>query len=173
MSVHVERIWVGRAVLAGAAAVSVNLSLSALRVEHDAPLVALLVVTAVAAGVLVLGSLEAYAQTPWTVARADAQPDPGEDARTRMFRHQIEVHQSSHDADDAVLWAIADLARRRLHQVHGMRSADDPARTQQLLGPLLSDLVPDDRRRHRPPEQQRRRYTVAQLGDLVRRVEEL
>ncbi len=173
MNLHVERVWVGRAILAVVAAVSVNLSLSAVQVEHDAPLVALLVATIVAAGVVILTSLDAYARMPWTVPRPDARPDPGEDVRTRMFRHQIEVHETSHDADDAVLWQIADLAKRRLRQVHGIRYADDPAHAQRLLGPLLSDLVSRGRREHYQPDHRHKRYSVSELGEVVRRIEEL
>lgn len=173
MTVHVERVWLGRAVIAVVAAVSVNLSLSVLEIEHDAPLVALLVATAVAAGVLMLASVDAYARMPWTAPRPDARPSPGEDVRTQMFRHQIEVHETSHDADDAVLWQMADLAKRRLRQVHGIRYSDDPLRAQQLLGPLLSDLVSRDRREHYRPDHRHQRYSVAELGDVVRRIEEL
>lgn len=171
MKVHAERVWVGRAMLAIAAAVSVNLSLSALRVEHDAPMVALLAATTVAAGVLSLAALEAHTQMPWTAPRPDARPNPGEDIRTMTFRHLIEVHETSHRADDAVLRQIADLAKRRLRQVHGIRYSDDPVRAQQLLGPVLSELVCRDRRQR--PDHRHRRYTVAELGDMVRRIEEL
>lgn len=173
MSVHAERVWVGRAILAVVAAVSVNLSLSALQVEHDAPMVALLVATTVAVVVVTLEAVGSFARMPWTAPRADAQPHPGEDVRTQTFRHLVEAHETSHHADDAVLWQIADLAKRRLRQVHGIRYADDPARAQQLLGPILSDLVSRDRRQRYQPGQRHRRYTVAQLGELVARIEEL
>ena len=53
-----------------------------------------------------------------------------------MFRHMVEAHQGSKDADDTVLWQIADLAKRRLRQVHGLGYADDPGRATELLGPL-------------------------------------
>ena len=52
MRVHADRVWVGRVVLAAAAALAVNLALAAMEVEHDAPLVALLTVATIAAGVL-------------------------------------------------------------------------------------------------------------------------
>ena len=52
-----------------------------------------------------------------------------------MFRHMIEAHEASREADDTVLWQIADLAKRRLRQVHGLRYADDPGRATELLGP--------------------------------------
>ena len=173
MRVRPERVWVGRAILAIAAAVSVNLSLSALQVEHDAPMISLLVATTVAAVVLTLEAIDSFSRMPWTAPRPDARPHPGEDVRTQMFRHLVEVHETSHDADDAVLWQIADLAKRRLRQVHGIRYADDPARARELLGPLLSDLVARDRRQRYQPDQHHRRHTVAQLGDLVGRIEEL
>ena len=171
MRLHVQRVWVGRAIVAILDAATVNVVLSALQIEHDAPLVALLAATAVAAGFLTLEAMGADAWSPWTAPRPDARPDPGEDVRTATFRHLIEVHQTSRDSDDAVLWQIAELARRRLRQVHGLRYADDPARASELLGPLLAELVSRDRRHrhdHRP-----QRYTIAQLGDLVRRIEQL
>ena len=141
------------------------MALSALRIEHDAPLVALLAATTVAAGVLALEALGRHARRPWTAPRPDARPDPGEDTRTAMFRHLVEAHETSREADDAVLWQIADLARRRLRQVHGFRYADDPARANELLGPLLADLVSRDRRHRYEPGRRHPRYTVAELGD--------
>ena len=173
MRLPVQRVWVGRAIIAILAAVTVNLSLSALQIEHDAPLIALLAATTVAATTLALEAIDAYARRPWTAPRPDAGPDPGEDVRTATFRHLVEVHETSHDADDAVLWQIADLAQRRLRQVHGFRYAEDPARATELLGPLLSDLVSRDRRQRYEPDHRHHRYTVAELGDLVRRIEEL
>jgi hypothetical protein len=167
------RAWVGRAMVAIASAITVNLSLSALRIDHDAPLIALLAATTVAAGVLALEVIDSYSRLPWTSPRSDARPDPGEDLRTATFRHLIEVHETSRVADDAVLWQIADLAKRRLRQVHGIRYADDPARVTELLGPFLTDLVSRDRRHRYQPDHRHPRYTVAQLGDLVRRIEDL
>jgi hypothetical protein len=167
------KIWIGRVILAAASAVSVNLGLSALEVEHDAPMVALLTVATFAAGVLALESLEAQTQLPWTAPRPDARPHPGEDTRTAMFRHMIEAHEGSKDADDTVLWQIADLAKRRLRQVHGIRYADDPGRATALLGPQLADLVSRDRRHRYQPGRRRRRYSVEELGQLVQRVEQL
>jgi len=173
MSVSVPRVWVGRAIVALLAAFTVNLSLTVLEIDHDAPLVALLAAATVAVGVLTLEALDAQVHLPWTAPRPDARPNPGEDIRTMMYRHLVEVHETSRDADDAVLWQIADLARRRLRQVHGIRYADDPERVTELLGPLLSDLVSRDRRHRYLPDHRHERYSVAQLGDLVRRIEEL
>ena len=173
MTARLSPVWVARAVVAIAAAVAVNVGLTALHVDHDAPLVALLAATAVAAGVLAMESIEAFTRLPWTAPRPDARPDPGEDTRTAMFRHVIEAHETSHDADDAVLWQLADLAARRLRQLHGIRYADDPERATELLGPLLSDLVSRDRRHRYDPGHRHHRYTVAQLGELVQRIEAL
>ena len=173
MRAHPTRVWVGRAILAAASAVSVNLALSALQVQHDAPMVALLAVATFAAAVLALESLEAYTPPPWTAPRPDTRPHPGEDTRTAMFRHMVEAHQGSKDADDTVLWQIADLAKRRLRQVHGLGYADDPERVTELLGPLLADLVSRDRRSRYQPGRRQRRYSVDELGELVERVERL
>ncbi len=173
MRPRLSRGWVGRALVAVVSAITVNLSLSALTIDHDAPLVALIAATTVAAGALALEAMDAYTSLPWTAPRPDARPDPGEDLRTATFRHLIEVHETSRVADDAVLWQIADLAKRRLRQVHGIRYADDPDRVTELFGPFLADLVSRDRRNRYQPDQRHPRYTVAQLGDLVRRIEEL
>jgi hypothetical protein len=173
MRTHPTRVWVARAVLAAAAAVSVDLGMSAVEVDHDAPMVALLVVTTFAAGFLALESLEAHTQLPWTAPRPDAHPHPGEDTRTAMYRHMIEAHEGSRDADDTVLWQVADLAKRRLRQVHGLRYADDPGRATELLGPILADLVSRDRRSRYQPGGRHRRFSVDELGELVQRVERL
>ena len=173
MRVHANRVWVGRVVLAGAAALAVNLVLAAMEVEHDAPLVALLTVATTAAGVLALESLEAHTRLTWTAPRPDARPHPGEDTRTAMFRQLIEVHEASREADDTVLWQIADLAKRRLRQVHGIRYADDPVRATELLGQPLADLVALDRRSRYQPGRRHHRYTLDELGELVLKVERL
>ena len=59
-----------------------------------------------------------------------------------MYRHLIEAHETSREADDTVLWQMADLASRRLRQVHGIRYADDPDRATELLGPVLAGGSP-------------------------------
>jgi hypothetical protein len=151
----------------------VNLSLSALEIEHDTTIVALLVLTAAAVALLAMETLDAATRPEWTHRRSDAKPDPGEDTRTAMFRHLVEAHQTSHQADDAVLWQLADLASRRLRQVHGLRYADDPARVTELLGPRLADLVSRDRRHRYDPTHHHRRYTADELGDLLTRIERL
>ena len=173
MKAHVTRVWAGWTILAAAAAVAVNLGLSAVQVEHDAPMVALLTVATFAAGVLALETLGAHTQLPWSAPRPDARPNPGEDTRTAMFRHMVEAHQGSKDVDDTVLWQIANLAKRRLRQVHGIGYADDPGRATELLGPLLTDLVARDRRSRYQPGRRQRRYSVDELGELLQRVERL
>jgi hypothetical protein len=173
MRVHANRVWVGRVVMAVAAALAVNVALAAMEVEHDAPLVALLTVAIIAAGVLALESLEAHRPLTWTAPRPDARPHPGEDTRTAMFRQLIEVHEASREADDTVLWQISDLAKRRLRQVHGIRYADDPVRATELLGPTLAQLVALDRRHRYQPGRRHHRYTLDELGELVLRVERL
>jgi hypothetical protein len=173
VTARTTRLWAGRLILAAAAALTVDLALSAMEVEHDAPMVALLTVATIAAGVLALESLEAHMALPWTAPRPDARAHPGEDTRTAMFRQMIEVHEGTRQADDAVLWQIADLAKRRLRQVHGIRYADDPGRATELLGPALADLVSRDRRQRYQPGRRHRRYSVDELGELVARVERL
>jgi hypothetical protein len=169
----VTRTWVARAVLAVVAALVVNLALSELGLEHDAPLVALLVVTSVAAGVLALQALESQTRLQWLAPNPAARADPGEDVGTSAFRHLVEAHETSRQVDDAVLWQIADLAARRLRQVHGLRWADDPARVTELVGPFLAELLSRDRRHRYQPDQRHHRYTVAELGELVGRIEAL
>ena len=173
MRMRLSSAWVGRIVVAVIAAVATNLVLSGLQVDHDSQLVALLAATTVAVGVLALESMDAHARLVWRAPRSDRRPDPGEDTRTAMYRHVIEAHQTSRDADDTVLWQIADLANRRLRQVHGFRHAEDPQRAEELLGPRLAELVSRDRRHRYQPDHRHHRYPVDQLGDLVRRIEQL
>lgn len=173
MSVRTGLTWVARGMVALAAAATVDLSLAALEVEHDAPLVALLVVTGAAAALLAIEALDAPVRLPWTVPRADARPESGEDTRTTMLRHLVEAHQAAREADDTVLWQIADLAARRLLQVHDLRWSEDPERALALLGPTLADLVSRDRRHRYEPDQRHRRYSTGELGELVKQVEQL
>ena len=168
-----RRQWVGRVVVALLAAVGVNAALSGLSVRHDTTLVALLTATTVAAGVLALEALDAATRIPWMARRQDARPDRGEDTRTAMYRHVVEAHLTSRQADDAVVWQLADLARQRLRQVHGFRPEDDPARTEELLGPRLAEWMTHDRRHRYTPGERHPRYTVAVLDDVVRRIEAL
>ena len=140
------RVWVGRLLIAVVLASATNVVLSGLEVEHDGPLVALLAAGTVAAAVLALAALETGARVPWLAPRRDVRPDPGEDARTAMFRHLVDAHETSREADDAVLWQLAELAARRLRQLHGLRYADDPERVTELVGPVLGELLSHDRR---------------------------
>lgn len=165
--------WIGRAVVAAAVALVLNLALSSLGYEHDTALVALLVVTCVAAGVLTFEALEAHTQFSWIAPGPAARSDPGEDLGTASLRHLIEVHQTSWDTEDAIVWQIAGLAERRLRQVHDLSFADDPDRVRELLGPHLAELVSRDRRHRSLQDQQNPRYTLGQLGELVRRIEDL
>jgi hypothetical protein len=170
---RISGAWVGRAVVAVLLAVFLNAILDALSVDHDESLVALLALASVAAGALTMAALETETRTAWTVRRSDALPSTGEDTRTAMYRHVIEVHLTSQDADDAIVWQVADLAKHRLRQLHGLRFEESPERVTELLGPVLAEWVSHDRRHRYVPGARHRRYTVAQLGDAVRRIEEL
>ena len=166
------RAWTGRFVVALLVVAGLNLALFELDIEHDVALVSLLVLTTVAAGVLTLEALDAPSRLPWSMPRQDARPHQGEDTRTATYRHVIEAHLTSRDVDDAIVWQVADLASRRLRQVHGLRYADDPVRATELLGPQLAEWVSHDRR-HRYRSGPGGRLTVEQLGVVVRRIEEL
>ena len=168
------RAWLARLLVALLLAAGVNVALASLGVEHDVALIGLVSLTAVAAGVLALETVDAATRVQWGVQRADVQPGDGEDTRTAMYRHVIDVHRTSREADDAIVWQIADLATSRLRQLHGFRPAEDPARTHELLGPQLAEWVSHDRRHRYDPEHRvHHRYSVAELGDAVRRIEEL
>jgi hypothetical protein len=167
------RTWLALLVVASVLAVVVNLSLTGLEVDHDAPLIALLVAASVTTVALTLAALETITRVPWLATRADSRPGTGEDTRTATFRRLVEIHETSRDADDAVLWQLAELARRRLRQVHGIRYADDPARVTELLGPVLADLLSRDRRHRYTPEVRHERHSVASLAGLVGRIEDL
>jgi hypothetical protein len=166
-------VWIVRGVMAALLAIGTNATLSASSVEHDPALVALLVVAVVAAFVLAMTALESDARIGWTVRRSDARPDTGEDTRTATYRHVIEVHLTSMDADNTVVWRIADLAKVRLRQQHGVRPQESPGRTAELVGPVLAEWMSHDRRHRYLPDAPHRRYSVAELGEVVRRIEEL
>jgi hypothetical protein len=167
------RAWIGRGVMAVLLALATNAVLSGLSVEHDEALVALLAVATVAAVVLALSALDSDTRFAWTIRRPDARLEGGEDTRTAMYRHVIEAHLTSQDADDAIVWQIADLAKHRLRQLHGLRSDESPEETNELLGPVLGEWVSHDRRHRYVPGARHHRYSVGELGDVVRRIEEL
>ena len=173
MGASVTRLWGGRAVVALLVALAVNATLSALSVRHDAVLVTLLAFAAVAVLVLCLEALDSNPPIAWTVYRGDAAPESGEDTRTAMFRHVVEAHQSSHDPDDAIVWQIADLARQRLRQLHGLRYDVSPEQVTELVGPTLAEWLSHDRRHRFVPGVPHQRYSLDQLGEAVRRIEEL
>ena len=167
------REWIGPALVALLSASGLNSALSLLAVAHQPWLVALLVCAVVATGWLLLCALDAGERLPWTRPRPDAEPDRGEDTRTAMYRHVIEVHFSSHDRDETVVWQLADLAARRLRQVHGFSHVDDPARATALLGEPLAGWVALDRRDRYRPDHRYPRHTLAELADVVSRIERL
>jgi hypothetical protein len=167
------RVWAGRAVVALLIALATNAMLTELSVEHDAALVALLVFATVAAVVLALEALDSSTRTGWVIRRGDARPESGEDTRTSMYRHVVEMHLSSHDADDAIVWQIADLARQRVRQLHGLRYEESPAEVAALVGEPLAEWLSHDKRHRYLPDVRHRRYSVEELGDAVRRIEEL
>jgi hypothetical protein len=167
------RAWAGRATVALVLALVANAILSELAVEHDAALVTLLAFATVAALVLSLEALDSSTRTGWTVRRGDARPESGEDTRTAMYRHVVEVHLSSRDADDAIIWQVADLARQRLRQLHGLRYEDSPLEVAALVGEPLAEWLSHDRRHRYAPGVRHQRYSVDQLAEAMRRVEEL
>lgn len=167
------RTWIGPALLALLSACGVSSALSLLDVAHNPWLVALLACAVVASGTLLLTGLESGGPPAWTAPRSDATSTPGEDTRTTMYRHVIEVHFSSHDHDDTVVWQIADLAARRLRQVHGIRFADDPGRATELLGTRLAGWVSLGRRERYQPDHRHPRHTLDELTDAVSRIERL
>ena len=167
------RAWVGRAVAALVLALAANATLSALTVRHDAALITLLAFATVAAVVLSLEALDSSTRFAWTVFRGDARPESGEDTRTTMFRHVVEAHQTSRDADDAIIWQITDLARQRLRQLHGLRYEESPEQVSELVGPTLAVWLSHDRRHRYLPGARHTRYSLEQLGEVVRRIEEL
>jgi hypothetical protein len=168
-----SRVWWGRAGYAVATALLVNFVLSRLGVDHDPALIALLAAATVAVGAMTVEAFVASAHLPWTSSRDPSRLDTGEDTRTLMYRRVVEAHLTSHDADDAVVWQLADLAARRLRQVYGLRYADDPERVTRMLGPLLADWVSHDRRHRYRPDHRHTRYTTDQLNEVLNRIEAL
>lgn len=170
---RIAREWLGPALVALLAAAGINSALSLLEVRHQPWLVAVLVCAVVSTGWLLLTALDAGERLPWTRPRSDAEPDRGEDTRTAMYRHVIEVHFSSHDRDETVVWQLADLAARRLRQVHGFSWSDDPARARALLGEPLAGWVAVDRRERYRPDHRYPRHTLEELTEAVSRIERL
>lgn len=168
-----RRVWWGRAGYAMAGALVVNFGLSRLEVDHDPALIALIAAASVGVGAMAIEAFVAGAHRPWTSSHDASRPDTGEDTRTLMYRRVVEAHLTSHDADDAVVWQLADLAARRLRQVHGLRYADDPERATELLGPLLADWVSHDRRSRYRPDHRHTRYSPDQLNEVLGRIEAL
>ena len=167
------RAWIGRGVVAVLLAVAANAVLSVLAIEHDAALVALLAVSTVVVVLLTLAALDANTQTGWTITRGPARLETGEDTRTAMYRHVVDVHLTSLDADDTIVWQIADLGRQRVRQLHGKWYDESPEQLIEMLGPQLADWVTRDRRHRYEPDTRHQRYSVRQLGEVVRRIEEL
>ncbi|MEO5653631.1 MAG: hypothetical protein ABIN79_06960 [Marmoricola sp.] len=169
----VRRTWIGVAVAALLVALAVNGALVVLDREHDATLITLLTLATVVTGLLLVVGTDLHERHPWSTRRNDADPDPGEDTRTAMYRHTIEVHLTSRNHDDAVVWRLADLAAQRMRQLHGLRYSEDPARATALLGQPLAGWVATERRQRYHSEHRHRRYTVAQLSEVVHQIEQL
>jgi hypothetical protein len=169
----IRRVWWGRVAYAVVTALVINFALWRLEVDHDPALISLLAAATVAVGAMAVEAFVAGAHIPWTSSHDSSRVDTGEDTRTLMYRRVVEAHFTAHDADDAVVWQLADLAARRLRQVHGLRYADDPERATRLLGPLLADWVSHDRRHRYRPDHRHTRYTRDQLNEVLSRIEAL
>ena len=170
-----SRTWAFRLAAALVAALVVNLFLAViLEADHDVVVITLLALGVVAVGAVTVDALETSTQVSWSTPRTTPPLHGGEDARTTMYRQLVEAHLTARQADNDVLWQIAGLARQRLRQVHGFRYEDDPARAAALLGPELAGWMSQDRRhRYDPAGHRHVRYTAAQLGEALRRIEEL
>lgn len=167
------RTWSTPLVVALAGAAAVNLGLSALGVEHDPLLIAVLALAVAALLLVVVEVLDPRPPLTWLARLPNERADTGEDSHTEELRWLVEAHVASQGADDAVLWKLADLASRRMRQVHGVSWADDPRRTTELLGPQLAEWVSHDRRHRYDPAHHRHRHSLAQLGEVLRRIEDL
>lgn len=167
------RTWLIRLGLALAIAALVNAFLSLiLEADHDVVLIALLAVSVTAVGAVTFDALETSTHVTWSTPQTTAPLHAGEDARTTMHRQLIEAHLTSRHADNDVLWAIAGLANQRLRQVHGFAYQDDPERAAALLGSQLAEWCSHDRRHRYDPSHHRPvRYSAAQLGEALRRIE--
>lgn len=163
----------GTAAIALVASLVVNGALVVLDVAHDTVLITVLALATAATGVLLVRGADAQDRPSWTTLRPDARADLGEDTRTATHRHVIEAHLTARVPDDAVIWLLADLAAVRLRQVHGIQYADDPQRVTELLGPRLAGWMSVGRRQRYRPEQRHRRYSVAELGAELARIEAL
>ena len=170
---RIPRAWWTGGVLTLAGAAAFNVALTALGVEHDALLIGELALATTGVLLVAIEALDPRPPLTWLTQLPLERPGTGEDSHTEELRWLVEVHLSSQGSDDAVLWKLADLAARRMRQVHGVSYAEDPRRTVELLGPVLGEWVSHDRRHRYDPAHRRHRYTLAQLTDVVRRIEAL
>ncbi len=120
--------------------------------RHDTVLIILLAAAAVAAVSLAMAGVDAG---PPTCRGRCTAATPRQDSRRGHPHRDVPTHHRGPpdlvDADDAVVWQIADLAAPPDAAAPRLRYEDDPERAIELLGPLLADWVSHDRRHRYTP----------------------
>jgi hypothetical protein len=122
----------------------------------------LLLLVAVVMAVLALANISAVGDGPdWSVDSIQPVSPPGQDTRLGMYTRVISGHLDARQLDPALRDRLADLADRRLHQLHGVGLRDP--RATDLLGAEVAGILTG------PP----RRLSRAEIDRCVTKIEEL
>jgi hypothetical protein len=90
--------------------------------------------------------------------------DAAEDGRLRTLERIVTGHLEAREPNGMLALQLRRLAERRLALRHGVRLDSEPDRAAALLGPEVMALLET-----RPP----RRLSLAQIDDVLRRIEEV
>jgi hypothetical protein len=90
--------------------------------------------------------------------------DAAQDGRLRILERILTGHLEAREPNGMLAAQLRELAERRLALRHGMRLDAEPDRAAALLGPEVLALLET-----RPP----RRLSLAQINDVLRRIEDV
>jgi hypothetical protein len=119
------------------------------------------------AGVGLLGwrALRAGGDAGWAARHVPAAPaDAAPDGRLRTLERIVTGHLEAREPNGMLAEQLRGLAERRLALRHGVRLDAEPERAAALLGPEILAVL-----EARPP----RRLSLAQVDDVLRRIEEV
>jgi hypothetical protein len=119
------------------------------------------------AGLGLLGwrALRAGGGVAWRMAHVPlSSTDAAQDGRLRTLERIVTGHLEAREPSGMLAAQLRGLAERRLALRHGVRLDAEPDRAAALLGPEVLALLET-----RPP----RRLSLAQIDDVLRRIEEV